>query len=387
MRNDVSPNGTVGTEYDLQGKLGVFTLSDLFQMLSFSNKSGVLTLIQGWNSRTITFQDGRISYVAAGSRLPSMRDLLMRKGKVSREQVDDLTRRGVHSDEAVVAELIRREMIGAEDVTRCREQLLEISIFTLFLWRNCQFTFKSGESVREGGVDVSVDSMHLIIEGTRRVDEWIEISPIVPSVYMIYRRASRPPGTTPPRELRAVHRLIDGNRDVATIAARAGLTQFETARALFDLVKWGYVEAIPPDKQKVTELFNMAIESIYFKLILFSQGKTAVEFENQLNRFAMENGLKVRMSRGKVLMSDQRTPIMPAELVDLYKLFIAIQNNKFSKVFDPVVSQGLMEGLYLHTDPEFQAMMRMYEFIEIEGLLMLEMFERKQADGAVEPSA
>jgi hypothetical protein len=387
MHYDIRPSGNPTGEFDLQGKLGTFTLSDLFQMLSFSNKSGVLTLIQGWNSRTITFQDGRISYVAAGSRLPTMRDLLLRHGKVSREQIENLSRRGLRTDEAIIAELTRSGAIAPDDVARCREQLLEISIFTLFLWRNCYFTFKSGEIIRDGGVDVSVDSMHLIIEGTRRVDEWIEISPIVPSVYMIYRRTTRPPSASPPKDLRPLFRLIDGNRDVATIAARAGMTQFETAKGLFDLVKAGYIEAIPPDKQKVTELFNMAVESIYFKLILFSQGKTAVEFENQLNRFAMENSLKVRMSQGKVLMSDQRTPISPAELVDLYKLFIAIQNNKFSKMFDPVVSQGLMEGLYLHTDPEFQAMMRMYEFIEIEGLLILEMFGSERSDDPVEASA
>jgi hypothetical protein len=191
----------------------------------------------------------------------------------------------------------------------------------------------------------------------------------------------------PLRELRPVYLLVDGNRDVVTIASNAGQTQFETARALYDLVKSGHVEAMPPDKQKITELFNMAVESMYFKLILFSHGKTAVEFENQLNRFAAENGLKVRMSQGKILMSDQRTPIAPAELVDLYKLFIAIQNNKFSKTFDPVVAQGLMEGLYLHTDPEFQAMMRMYEFIEIEGLLLLDMFQNERAEESVEQTA
>lgn len=387
MQYDMVPNRSPSEEFDLQGKLGVFTLSDLFQMLSYSNKSGVLTLIQGWNSRTITFQDGRISYVAAGSRLPTMRDLLLRHGKVSRQQIENLARRGYRTDEAIIGELTRAGAVTREDVALCRDQLLEISIFTLFLWRNCYFTFKAGEIIREGGVNVTVDSMQLIIEGTRRVDEWIEISPVVPSVYMIYRRTNRPPAANPPKEMRQVFRLVDGNRDVATIAARAGMTQFDTARALYDLVNAGYVESIPPDKRKVTELFNMAVESIYFKLILFSQGKTAVEFENQLNQFAMENGLKVRMSQGKILMSDQRTPISPAELVDLYKLFIAIQNNKFSKMFDPVVAQGLMEGLYLHTDPEFQAMMRMYEFIEIEGLLMLEMFGSQQADDSVETPA
>jgi hypothetical protein len=44
-------------------------------------------------------------------------------------------------------------------------------------------------------------------------------------------------------------------------------------------------------------------------------------------------------------------------------------------MFEPVIAQGLMEGLYLHTDAEFRQMMRMYEFYEIEGLLLFDMFK------------
>jgi hypothetical protein len=41
-----------------------------------------------------------------------------------------------------------------------------------------------------------------------------------------------------------------------------------------------------------------------------------------------------------------------------------------------------MEGLYRHTDPEMQSMMRMYEFVEIEGLLLLEQFGDETANDA-----
>jgi hypothetical protein len=37
-----------------------------------------------------------------------------------------------------------------------------------------------------------------------------------------------------------------------------------------------------------------------------------------------------------------------------------------------------MEGMYINSDPEMQAMMRMYEFIELEGLLDLGIFDRKK---------
>ena len=359
-------------EIDLQGRLGAFSISDIFQMFTYTEKTGTLAMIQGWNTRTITFEKGRISYVAAGSRLPTIPELLVRNGRVRREVVDQYGRG--KSDPELVGALLREGLINSADIQRCQDQLLEASIYTLFLWRNCVFTFRANELVKEGGVAVSVDSTHLIIEGTRRVDEWIEISPIVPSVFMIFRRTVRQPVARPSRELYDVFSRIDGKQDVVAIARATKQTQFETARKLYELVNGGYIEAIPPNREKVIELFNLAVESIYLKLIMFDYARAALEFENQFNRFAIDNRLKVRMSAGKILMSDATTPITGTELVDLYRLFIGIQNNKFSKMFDPVIANGLMEGLYRHTDPDMQAMMRMYEFVEIEGLLMLDLF-------------
>lgn len=365
------PGASVIDELDLQGKLGAFSISDIFQMFSYTEKTGTLAMIQGWNTRTISFERGRISYVAAGSRLPTMPDLLMRNGIVDRATLERAVDSS-YTDAEIVSLLQKQGTITPDDVQHCQDQLLEISIYTLFLWRNCYFTFKAGELIKEGGVAVNIDSTHLIIEGTRRVDEWIEISPVVPSVFMIFRKHLRPPHARVESHLSDVFRLIDGQSDVVSIARAAGVTQFEAAKALYDLTQAGYSEAIPPNRVKVIELFSQAVESIYLKLVLFDYSRAALQFENQLNRFAVENKLKVRMSAGKILISDTNTRISTTELVDLYKLFVGIQNNKFSKEFEPVVAQGLMEGLYRHTDPEMQALMRMYEFVEIEGLVLLE---------------
>ena len=55
-------------DFDLQGRIGCFSLSDLLQTLSFTQKTGTLTLIQGWNTRTICYEQGRITYLAAATR-------------------------------------------------------------------------------------------------------------------------------------------------------------------------------------------------------------------------------------------------------------------------------------------------------------------------------
>ena len=374
---------TVAEDVDLRGRLGNFLISDIIQMIGLSGKTGTLTLIEGWNSRTISFEKGRICYVAAGNKLPGLFEMLCRIGRLNRQQVEAFKeRRPGRSEESMAQELLERKLLSREDLNRCNELLLETAIYTLFQWRNCAFTFQANEVVREGGVSVTVDGNHLIIEGTRRVDEWIQISPVVPSVFMIFRKRPHLIERQVPEHLRSVFQQVDGKRDVTSIARVVGLSQFDAAKALYELTESRFVESAPLDKQKVCELFHLATESIYVKLVLYEHSRDALQFENELNRFAMENGLKVRMSSGKIVRSDLDSPQTAIELIDAYKLFVGIQNNKLSKVVGPRVFQGLMEGLYLKADPEIKAMMRMYEFVETDGLSILEMFDKKNGEVA-----
>jgi hypothetical protein len=367
-------------EFDLQGRLGNFLISDLLQMIQLSGKTGTLMLHQGWNSRSITFENGRITYVSSGSRLPSQFDLLVRTGRLTRHQVEAFRqRRPGKTEEDMIDELIKRKLLDRAAVDKCNEQLLESAIYTLFLWRNCAFTFKANEVQKENGVAVSVDGNHLIIEGTRRVDEWVEISPVVPSVFVIFRQRPHLVERTVPEHLVSVYKSVDGKRDVTAIARATGLSQFDAARALYELAQERFVESNPPNKVKVCELFKLCVESIYMKMVLYERSRLALEFEQELNRFAAEYGLRVRMSSGRTNRGDLEVPHNPIELIDLYKMFIGIQNNKLSRIFEPRLFQGLMEGLYLNADPEIRSMMRMYEFFDIDNIAILDMFDSSQA--------
>src|SRR5262245_18993668 len=75
-------------DFDLQGRLGCFNLSDLLQTLSFTQKTGTLTLIQGWNTRTICYENGRITYIAAATRLPTVVELLLQTGRLTVKQLE-----------------------------------------------------------------------------------------------------------------------------------------------------------------------------------------------------------------------------------------------------------------------------------------------------------
>lgn len=451
-------------EFDLQGRIGLFTLTDLLQTLSFTQKTGTLTLIQGWNTRTICFEQGRITYIAAATRLPSVVDLLIHARKLNPTQLQQyfgydwkrvlgvsekdeapqpehqapahmeasVSRNGGHFKGRATGELdsrgrtrdaytdafnldddtgphmenfedievfvpptgytgnlsqtenkgpdpeqmlLQARLATMEDLQWCEEQMLEATIYTLFLWRNCRFTFQGDVLVKTDGTPVSVSAEKLIIEGTRRVDEWIKIAPVVPSVLMAFRRLPRPATGPLSDEARDVLTMVDGVSDVATLARRRQRTQFETAKLLHGLTRLSLIEPVPPNKHRVMELFRYTVEAIYIKLVMYGYSRKAMEFEYELNRFCRENKLKTRMHVGKIRMTDQELPIDTIALLDLYKLFIAIEQNRFTKLFPQEIRKGLTEALYQHMDPESRALMRMYEFHALEGLL--DMAEQK----------
>lgn len=433
-------------DFDLQGRIGCFSLSDLLQTLSFTQKTGTLTLIQGWNTRTVCYEQGRITYIAAATRLPSVVELLINAGRLTPTRLErtlgphwkrvlgvqdpnhlppdsEVATAGVAAGsngagqratspntssllhranatnpylnefdglEAFVPPeysggsatnnvlepaqiLLKYKLATLEELSWCEEQMMEATIYTLFLWRNCRFTFQGDLLVKADGIPVSVSAEKLIIEGTRRVDEWIRISPVIPSVLMAFRRLPRQVTGPLSDEAREVLQLVDGVSDVATIARNRQRTQFDTAKLLHGLTRLGLVQPVPPDKPRVIELFRYTVEAIYIKLVMYGYSRKAMEFEYELNRFARENSLKVRMHVGKVRLTDGDLPIDPTALLDLYKLFVAIENNKFTKLFPPDIRKGLTEALYQHMDKESRALMRMYEFHAMEGLLNMPM--------------
>jgi hypothetical protein len=430
-------------DFDLQGRLGCFSLSDLLQTLSFTQKTGTLTLIQGWNTRTICYENGRITYIAAATRLPTVVELLLQNGRLTPKQLEHrigkdwktklgvatpvhvepdsppgapaavqnghaasngnghasltATNRHLATDPNLASEfgeletfvppempntggsttakvdpsqiLLEHKLVTLEMLSWCEEQIMENTIYTLFLWRNSRFTFQGDLLVKADGLPISVSAEKLIIEGTRRVDEWIKISPVIPSVLMAFRRLPRPVTGPLSDEARDVLAMVDGVSDVATIARKRGRSQFDTAKLLHGLTRLGLITPVPPDKNRVMELFRYTVEAIYIKLVMYGYSRKAMEFEYELNRFARENKLKVRMHIGKIRLTDLDLPLDATGLLDYYKLFVAIENNKFAKLFPPEIHKGLTEALYLHMDPETRALMRMYEFHAMEGLL------------------
>lgn len=363
-------------ESDMQGRLRHILLIDVLQLLSLSGQTGTLELRQGWNTRMVLFQEGRLTYISQGTRLLSIGELLLKSGQLTIQQVEFLSQRARQVGQSFTRLLVDSGLVTQEDVRACVDQQIEEAIYSLFLWRDCEFRFYWGEAESvdmENTLPVDISSERLIMEGARRVDEWSTISPIIPSLRMIFYPATQF-DLLPVEQLEGLTQRdqrvlpqIDGRSDVIAIAGRAGMTRFEVVRSLANLANAGLIRATVPGKPRIVQLFKLLLETVYKKLSLFGYTPLARQFEQELNEFSRQHGLKVRMYTGSVTLTDLDTLIGSMALIDLYKLFMNVQLNYFSKTLPPEVANGLLQGLYNHVEPDLQELLRLYDFYSPDG--------------------
>src|SRR5258708_12269539 len=84
--------------------------------------------------------------------------------------------------------LVMIDVINEEDLQRLMRRKAEEEIYDIFLWNEGEFEFIDDELPQMEMIPLQVDVTGLIMEGTRRVDEWTRIrtlithEPIVPSL-------------------------------------------------------------------------------------------------------------------------------------------------------------------------------------------------------------
>ncbi len=234
----------------IEGPLRELGIHDVFQLLDLSRKTGVLRVTSDLrhNAGTIYFEDGAVIGAEIRSNPHPLGGLLLRTGKITDadlERARDMQQRqkdGRRLGEILVAlgAITQREL-----QRQVRFQVEEV-VFEVMGWREGYFSFIEGpltEVPAEAAVRIPTEA--LLMEGARRIDEWARIERHVPHLGVVPVYA--PPVEGAPGELDLlppeweVLALIDGERDLKTIAQTLGRSDFDIAKTLFGLESAGLV--------------------------------------------------------------------------------------------------------------------------------------------------
>jgi hypothetical protein len=234
----------------IEGPLRELALSDVFQLLDLSRKTGVLTITHESRHRpaVVRFDRGAVTGAELGEGQERLGHLLLRAGKVTEGHVAQARRAQEAAPGRPLGEiLVEQGSVSADDVKRQLRFQIEEAVYALIQWKDGYFRFEESAAHNGGGVGVRVPTESLLMEAARRVDEWSTLEPKVPHMgvipALVQDSAESPTLDLHPSEWEVLAE-IDGARTLKEIAAGLGRSEFTVAKIVYGLVTTGVVEIL-----------------------------------------------------------------------------------------------------------------------------------------------
>ncbi|HVE73554.1 MAG TPA: DUF4388 domain-containing protein, partial [Mycobacteriales bacterium] len=227
----------------LEGTLDAFSLPDIFQLLSFTKKTGTLHLHRERSHGVVHLRDGAV----VGARAEATRQELGRRIVGTGLVDDDALERAAGSLQEGVG-LARALVDGrAIDPALARDLAIEHitdAVFDLLRWPDGEFSFVVDEPNPDDlGASLLVEDV--VAEANRRLELWPGITESVPApdavVQLIPMPAEEPVLS---RDEWALLAMVDGRRTVAELVLVAGRGEYAVVSAIGTLVQRGLLQVV-----------------------------------------------------------------------------------------------------------------------------------------------
>ncbi len=234
----------------LVGNLRDFGLADFLYLVDRGYKTGMLVLQKPGDSARLYFQNGRLVFAVRQGGDERLGDMLLRAGKITRDQRDQALhlQQTVSPEKPVGLILVERSYISKEEIVRCVRAQLEETVYALFAWSEGDFRFEQGIMPPPESVTIPLSIENVIMEGVRRIDEWSRIRDRIPTLDVVVRFAEQPSEKAKevnltPDEWRVFAR-INASDNVGQIAQLTSLSEFEVCRIIYGFIQAGLVEVV-----------------------------------------------------------------------------------------------------------------------------------------------
>ncbi len=230
----------------LSGSLQTMHAGDLIQWASLARKTGALEVHHSGVQKKVYFRNGRLISSASTDPRDYLGQFLMSYGYINEEELRKAMQVQRESGMLLGKILVTIGVISEEDLRKLMRIKAEEEIYDIFLWNEGEFTFTDDELPRMQMIPLNVDVTGLIMEGSRRKDEWSVINEVIPDrTHIPVVEKAVDPNSLPP-EKRRVLEFINGRRSIEEIGLESRAVKFTVAKTIFELVKGGHVKLVKP---------------------------------------------------------------------------------------------------------------------------------------------
>jgi len=291
-------------DMELEGALRAFTLPDILQFLSMQKLTGILIIWREGYTIELIIKEGKVVNSSTLDRPRKLGEMLVYRGFMKRVDLLDVlnAQKGLDRGKLLGQILIERELVSNNTLKEVLKLQLEEEIWELFSWKDGEFKFEHRKDIDTSNILVEIDIEPLLIEGSRRQDEWAKIIRNVPNDTIVLTVQPLPESFESELSLSenewVVLSLVNGFFDVASIVDRTGLGKFETYRILNTFITADLVKTKPLDKVEKDLMRDSAPTGIV-RSLRNVRPTDAAGHEGSLYASSPRKGLGSLFSRGK----------------------------------------------------------------------------------------
>ncbi len=268
----------------LKGTLKDFSVTDVFQLITQQQKTGVLTLLSKGEKAQVAFDNGMV--VMAGSDLKRMDDLLgqrlVRSAHVTQGQLDEALDTQKETLQMVGQILVEKGHLEKEALRKALLLQVQEAVYRLLDWKEGNYDFEVQDVRYDKSLYTPLSTEYLLMEGHRILDEWPLVRKAIPTTDIVFRvKGKKIPkeegvdlvplegasGLLPEQE--RILGLVDGRRQVQEIVDLSRLGELEATKTLSELLAKGLIEKVLEERPALAERKPLNIKAIAMNMMSF----------------------------------------------------------------------------------------------------------------------
>jgi tetratricopeptide (TPR) repeat protein len=231
----------------IEGSLREFSLTDIFQLIHLSRKTGQLRIVRepSGASAGVTFNCGAVVGASFDEATPRLGYMLLNAGKITEADLHRADQ--LHSEDpgrSWIDIFTSMEVVEAPELDRFIKFQIEEYTYEILGWEDGEFSF-GGREVDESECVTWIPVESILMEGARRADEMSALSTTIESPSVVPRLSERAGQggvlDLTPEQWEVLGR-VDGVSDVKSIAWTLGRSEVEVSKMISKLAELSLIE-------------------------------------------------------------------------------------------------------------------------------------------------
>lgn len=235
------------------GNLKTVSIPDIFQLIFSTKKTGALTISKAETKKDIYFREGFTVYATSSEEQDLFGNILLKTGRISKPELEKVLREKKEGKK-IGAMLVEMGFFTREEILDSLRFQIEEIIFGIFGWKDGEFDFVEGKTPPPETIQTELNPMNIIMEGTRRIDEWEELKNVLPPDDITLELNKNPILKSEEIRLNRNEILImvsiASGKSMSDLLKESSLDKFLSSKALANLLQYGLVQ---PRKEEIKE--------------------------------------------------------------------------------------------------------------------------------------